>query len=195
MYVCPLAACSPATRNWLRSALRLGIAPVTTVTLVSFSAVPWPKLLSCWLLMRSVPITRFGALTQSVLPGVSTTKLPSLPSKVLPARLANAGAAPPRTPPKTRAATVAVRASRCARRDLCSLLSLINCAPGPVTILCGTPSSVQEGSRTSRSDRDSLAAADAFGRASPGRTPRQAAPRARDRRRRRPAPPQLPTER
>ncbi len=34
---------------------------------------------------------RFGALTQSVFPAVFTTKLPSLPSKVLPGRLACAG--------------------------------------------------------------------------------------------------------
>src|SRR5215203_1968757 len=40
--------------------------------------------------MRSAPITRFGALTQSVFPAVLTTKLPSLPSKVLPGRLARA---------------------------------------------------------------------------------------------------------
>src|SRR5262245_17735090 len=35
-------------------------------------------------------MARWGALIQSVLPGVLTTRLPSLPSKVLPVRLAPA---------------------------------------------------------------------------------------------------------
>src|SRR6059058_1133263 len=65
--------------------------PVTTVTFASSSLVPWPNALSVLPDGLSMPVTRLGALTQSVLPAVLTTRLPSLPSNVLPARLACAG--------------------------------------------------------------------------------------------------------
>src|SRR6266496_1731592 len=62
--------------------------PVTTVTAGLSSLVPCPKALSVLPEGLSMPVLRPATLAQSVFPGVFTTRLPSLPSKVLPARFA-----------------------------------------------------------------------------------------------------------
>src|SRR5262245_42786325 len=64
------------------------------VTLALSSLVPWPKELSEVPLGLSMPVFRPTTFTQSVLPLVLTTRLPSLPSKVLPDRFASAGRTP-----------------------------------------------------------------------------------------------------
>src|SRR6266545_1081978 len=60
--------------------------PLTTVTLASSSFVPWPNELSPLPLARSMPALSPATFAQSVLPVVLTTRLPSLPSNVLPAK-------------------------------------------------------------------------------------------------------------
>src|SRR6478672_27329 len=67
--------------------------PSTMVTAALSSLVPCPNASSVLSANLSVPVTRLGALAQSVLPVVLTTRLPSPPSKVLPVRLAWAEAA------------------------------------------------------------------------------------------------------
>src|SRR6266511_5638461 len=84
--------------------------PVTTLTFGSSSLVPCPNELSLDPLGRSSPRTRPGALTQSVLPGVSTIRLPSLLSNVLPGRFARTG------PAKLRPSTVVTATTRPSRR-------------------------------------------------------------------------------
>src|SRR5215471_13309634 len=103
MNVSPLIV-SPATAKRARSALEFGIDPDTTVVFTSFSFAPWPNELSPVPVGRSTPTDRLGALSQSWLPGVLTTKLPSLPSNVEPLRFALAPAV------KNTAATVPTRA-------------------------------------------------------------------------------------
>src|SRR5262245_4852971 len=82
MYVSPLMT-SPAVAKRARSALLFGIEPETTVTLTLSSFVPCPNELSVWLRSWSCADVRAGALSQSWLPVVLTTRLPSLPSKLL----------------------------------------------------------------------------------------------------------------
>jgi hypothetical protein len=91
--------------------LELGIEPVPTVTLTSDSLVPLPKLLSVWPVARSTPVvTPPWTFTQSVLPAVLTTKFPSLPSNVLPGKLAPAVPVnPAATASKTAAPPSAIR--------------------------------------------------------------------------------------
>src|SRR6266508_6679906 len=77
----------------VRSLFCGGIEPVTTLPFGSSSLVPPPKELSFAPLGRSSPRTRLGAVAQSVFPVVLTTRLPSLPSNVLPVRFAPDAAA------------------------------------------------------------------------------------------------------
>lgn len=79
---------SPARAKRARLAFAFGIEPVTTLTFTSSSFAPCPNALSFLGSATSWPTDRFGALSQSWFPAVLTTRLPSLPSNVLPARFA-----------------------------------------------------------------------------------------------------------
>src|SRR6266700_1622824 len=93
--------------------------PVTTLTFGSSSLVPWPNQLSLVPDARSSPRTRLGAFTQSVLPGVVTARLPSLPSKVLPDRFADAAPASPRIPTANTAIGITIVLIETRRRARC----------------------------------------------------------------------------
>src|SRR6476660_10233879 len=104
-----------------------GIDPVTTVTLVSFSFVPWPNALSFEPLGRSTNVWSPGFpanVTQSVWPAVLTVMLPSLPSNVLGEMTAPEDAT--KITPKTTAATSVAPATQylrpLSRWELLSLL-------------------------------------------------------------------------
>src|SRR6266568_466542 len=93
--------------------------PVTTLTFGSSSLVPWPNELSLVPDARSSPRTRLGAFTQSVLPGVVTARLPSLPSKVLPDRFADAAPASPRVTTANTAIGITIVLIETRRRARC----------------------------------------------------------------------------
>src|SRR4029453_11081770 len=108
--------------------------PVTTDTAGSSSLVPCPKELSVFPLGRSSPRTRLGALTQSVLPEVLTTRLPSLPSNVLPDRFAMAT----ETVARASAAATSMTSGRHRRLTECGLFRGFNSLPFRRWITLGT---------------------------------------------------------